>query len=162
MNHVCFKMVITFYYFVEYHFLLFCRISTYSSEMERIPAPKQNAVNKRTAVEKLKKMKINKKKFIDMAPGLDRRAEWRAPKWLFTRAPEILDNLFDVNKVRLDWVTVAQMAQQVPRDLRVVGSIPASGSYETVTISVRNSPYTHNIKVGVRWSVSRKNSLNSV
>ena len=97
-----------------------------------------------------------------MAPGLDRRAETRAPKWLFTRAPEILDNLFDVNKVRLDWVTVAQMAQQVPRDLRVVGSIPASGSYETVTISVRNSPYTHNIKVGVRWSVSRKNSLNSV
>ena len=29
--------------------------STHSSEMERIPAPKQKAVRRRTAVEKLKK-----------------------------------------------------------------------------------------------------------
>jgi len=28
----------------------------YSSEMDRIPAPKQNAVRRRTAVEKLKQM----------------------------------------------------------------------------------------------------------
>ena len=66
-----------------------------------------------------------------MAPGLDRRAETRAPKWLFTRALKNLDKVLDVIKVRLDRVTVAQIAEWAPHNLFGLGWNPASGSYET-------------------------------